>query len=327
MNTYGRIELGGRGKLLLAGPFVLIAILAGIGLLAADPDQGLRPSPAPATAVAEDGPSGRPSPAQPAVIAVASPSARRDAYQCPSASAGLSPGQHRLPVQPLWGRLALMLTLGDGWCHLVATPLTWTDRTWTAWNAELGSIGFLVANDPLCDSLPKTLTQTVSIDRRTAQRTTYWPGSDCQPNLVLDALDHPGGRSSGSVVTVWQLNVGGLPIVLYAVTDGSDPEDREALRGIVESVSLEPVERILSFSDEGPAAIANESCAFANYRSCRDDVIQAMANAPGSLVALCEYDPSAGAIVMIGSPEDAEAACSKHGRIPSGRLVVVLRLP
>ena len=53
MNTYGRIELGGRGKLLLAGPFVLIAILAGIGLLAADPDNGLRPSPAPATAVAE----------------------------------------------------------------------------------------------------------------------------------------------------------------------------------------------------------------------------------------------------------------------------------
>ena len=78
-----------------------------------------------------------------------------------------------------------------------------------------------------------------------------------------------------------------------------------------------------------PAAVAmaEGACAGATFASCRDDLLLAMHQAPGSLVAICDYGDGQGEIMPLERESDAEAWCSGDAPTSLGRVVDVMRLP
>jgi len=67
-----------------------------------------------------------------------------------------------------------------------------------------------------------------------------------------------------------------------------------------------------------PAAV----CAVANIDNCLEGIQYVIAQSPGKLVAVCEYESGSGAVLELDRPEDA-SNCSSNG----GRVVAVGRLP
>lgn len=78
-----------------------------------------------------------------------------------------------------------------------------------------------------------------------------------------------------------------------------------------------------------PAAVAltEAACAGSTFGRCRDDLLLTMQQAPGSLVAICEYADGQGEIVQLERESDAEASCSGGDAGISGRVVDVIRVP
>lgn len=78
-----------------------------------------------------------------------------------------------------------------------------------------------------------------------------------------------------------------------------------------------------------PAAVATAeaACAGSTFGRCRDDLLLMMRQAPGSLVAICEYADGEGEIMPLERESDAEGWCSGDGEAFSGRVVDVIRLP
>jgi hypothetical protein len=74
-------------------------------------------------------------------------------------------------------------------------------------------------------------------------------------------------------------------------------------------------------------AIAEAACAGSTYSRCLDDLLLTMRQAPGSLIAICEYADGEGEIVPLETASDAEAWCSGDGETFSGRVVNVVQLP
>ncbi len=76
---------------------------------------------------------------------------------------------------------------------------------------------------------------------------------------------------------------------------------------------------------DGAAEIANRACANSTYTACVDDVLRAIVETPGSLVAVCEFTDGTGAVVPLEAAEDAAEWCAAAGS--GGRVLQVLRLP
>jgi hypothetical protein len=76
-----------------------------------------------------------------------------------------------------------------------------------------------------------------------------------------------------------------------------------------------------SFADVAAA------CANTTYARCLEGIQLMIEQAPGSLVAVCEYGDATGDIVLLERREDAEAECSADGLISPSRVVAVLQLP
>lgn len=227
MNAYGRIELGGRGRLLLAVPGVLIAAVIGVGLLTADQDESERVAPSPSLPVARIGPTVQPDP-----------------EPCRSAVFEQPAGRKLLPLYDD-GRLAVMvaLDLDDSWCHVGGFGVIWTASS----DRHSGTIGFTVADGgiPCVDSSPGSGVAVqerdramVSIDGQRAQRIDLRAGSACHPSAVLDALGDQSGRGPESMLRIWLVDVGGSRLALYAVSADRDPAALAALSRTVESVSI-----------------------------------------------------------------------------------------
>jgi hypothetical protein len=75
---------------------------------------------------------------------------------------------------------------------------------------------------------------------------------------------------------------------------------------------------------DGAAEIAHTACAAATYASCVEDLLQAIGEMPGSLVAVCEF-ADGGAVIALEREEDATEWCAAEG--PEGQVIEVLRLP
>ncbi len=67
------------------------------------------------------------------------------------------------------------------------------------------------------------------------------------------------------------------------------------------------------------------ACGITRYEDCEEDALLAMLEfAPGSLVAVCDYEDGTGDVLLIHDPDEAEDACSAGGlRSPSYVLAVV----
>jgi len=76
---------------------------------------------------------------------------------------------------------------------------------------------------------------------------------------------------------------------------------------------------------EGAAEIADTACANSTYPGCVDDLLRAMVDTPGSLVAVCQFSDSTGAVIALEREEDATGWCAEQGA--DGRVLEVLRLP
>ena len=76
---------------------------------------------------------------------------------------------------------------------------------------------------------------------------------------------------------------------------------------------------------EGAAEIADTACAKSTYAGCVDDLLRAMVDLPGSLVAVCEFTDGTGAVIPLERAEDATEWCAAAGS--DGRVIEVLRLP
>ncbi len=76
------------------------------------------------------------------------------------------------------------------------------------------------------------------------------------------------------------------------------------------------------------AAVAARACVDAEYELCVQSVLMAIEVAPGSLVAVCDYEDGQGDVVIIGAESEVvEDACSRHGLISPSRVVTVVELP
>lgn len=76
---------------------------------------------------------------------------------------------------------------------------------------------------------------------------------------------------------------------------------------------------------EGAAEIADTACAESTNARCVEDLLRAMVEMPGSLVAVCEFDDGTGAVISLERAEDAAQWCAEQGS--AGRVIEVLRLP
>ena len=76
---------------------------------------------------------------------------------------------------------------------------------------------------------------------------------------------------------------------------------------------------------EGAAEIADTACANSTYEACVEDLLRAMVEAPGSLVAVCDFTDGTGAVIPLERAEDATEWCAAPGS--AGRVIEVLRLP
>jgi hypothetical protein len=76
---------------------------------------------------------------------------------------------------------------------------------------------------------------------------------------------------------------------------------------------------------EGAAQIADTACAESTNARCVEDLLQAMREMPGSLVAVCEFADGTGAVIPLERAEDAAQWCAERGS--AGRVIEVLRLP
>jgi hypothetical protein len=74
-------------------------------------------------------------------------------------------------------------------------------------------------------------------------------------------------------------------------------------------------------------ALAESTCARSTFVRCLDDLLLTMRQAPGSLVAICDYADGEGEIVPLETADDAEAWCAGDGETFSGRVAEVVRLP
>jgi len=75
---------------------------------------------------------------------------------------------------------------------------------------------------------------------------------------------------------------------------------------------------------DGAAEIVETTCTESTYALCAEDLLRAMGEMPGSLVAVCEF-PDGGAVIPLEREEDAAAWCAEQGA--GGRVLEVLRLP
>ena len=75
---------------------------------------------------------------------------------------------------------------------------------------------------------------------------------------------------------------------------------------------------------DGAAEIADVACAESTYALCVEDLLRAMVEMPGSLVAVCEF-ADGGAVISLEREEDAAIWCAEQGA--AGRVLEVLRLP
>lgn len=75
---------------------------------------------------------------------------------------------------------------------------------------------------------------------------------------------------------------------------------------------------------DGAAEIADTACAESTYGLCVEDLLRAMVEMPGSLVAVCEF-AGGGAVIALEREEDATEWCAAQG--PAGRVIEVLALP
>jgi hypothetical protein len=76
---------------------------------------------------------------------------------------------------------------------------------------------------------------------------------------------------------------------------------------------------------EGAVEIADTACANSTYAGCVDDLLRAMVETPGSLVAVCDFTDGTGVVLPLERTEDATEWCADAG--PAGRVIEVLRLP
>lgn len=75
---------------------------------------------------------------------------------------------------------------------------------------------------------------------------------------------------------------------------------------------------------DGATEIADTACAESTYALCVEDVLRAMVEVPGSLIAVCEL-ADGGAVISLEREEDAASWCAEQGT--AGRVLEVLRLP
>jgi hypothetical protein len=76
---------------------------------------------------------------------------------------------------------------------------------------------------------------------------------------------------------------------------------------------------------DGAAEMAEAACAGSTYAACREDMLRAMDETPGALVAVCEVADGGGAVIALEREADAQTWCAAEG---SGGVVrKVLRLP
>jgi hypothetical protein len=76
---------------------------------------------------------------------------------------------------------------------------------------------------------------------------------------------------------------------------------------------------------EGAAEIADTACENSTYAGCVDDLLRAMVDTPGSLVAVCDFTDGTGVVLHLEREEDAADWCA--AQVPDGRVIQVLRLP
>jgi hypothetical protein len=78
---------------------------------------------------------------------------------------------------------------------------------------------------------------------------------------------------------------------------------------------------------DDPTGFASATCTDTTYARCIEGLLTIMSLAPGSLVAICEYDLGTGDVVLIEDADEAEAACSADGLISPSQVVSVVMLP
>lgn len=76
---------------------------------------------------------------------------------------------------------------------------------------------------------------------------------------------------------------------------------------------------------EGAAQIADTACAESTNARCVEDLLLAMREMPGTLVAVCDFADGTGAVIPLERAEDAAKGCADQGS--AGRVIEVLRLP
>jgi hypothetical protein len=106
-----------------------------------------------------------------------------------------------------------------------------------------------------------------------------------------------------------------------------DPSDGAAPGGPIDLAGTMTWTCRLPEPTPAAVAMAEAACAGATFGSCRDDLLLTMQQAPGSLVAICDYADGQGEILPLERESDAEAGCIGGGASPSGRVVDVIRLP
>ena len=75
------------------------------------------------------------------------------------------------------------------------------------------------------------------------------------------------------------------------------------------------------------AAFARQVCAGTTYDNCVEGIVLVWEQAPGSLVAICEYEDGLGDIVLIDSEDDADDECSAGGLISPSAVFGVVDIP
>jgi hypothetical protein len=76
---------------------------------------------------------------------------------------------------------------------------------------------------------------------------------------------------------------------------------------------------------DGAAEIADTACTESTYAVCVEDLLRAMVEMPGSLVAVCDFGDGTGRVIPLERAEDAAGWCAEEA--PAGRVVEVVRLP
>lgn len=74
------------------------------------------------------------------------------------------------------------------------------------------------------------------------------------------------------------------------------------------------------------AAFAAAACVDA-YERCVEGVLTMAGAAPGSLVAICDYQDGTGDVVVVDTSAEAESECSDGGLIAGSRVIRVVQLP